>query len=191
MRPLDEAAKKIVRSLVRDPRLSDNAISARTGVPVRTVSRRRKALEQDGRIAYFAALNMQTGGTGDFAARHLYIVKFRLGITVERILNDIRSEPKVVTVFTQLILESHVAEINGQVSLLLFIEGKDDTQIVESFQGKIVPLLLKNHGADSIQEVQTIRVLAPIRFLHNYLPDVNMHAGHLRSDWPDDGIFVG
>lgn len=191
MKPLDEQAKRIVRSLIRDPRLSDNAISSRTGVPVRTVGRKRKALEEKGLLGYFTALNLHGNGCGPLAARHLYIVKFRLGITVERVLKQLHSEPEVATAFTELILESHVAEIDGHLALLLFIEGEGANEIVESFQAKIVPALMRNHGDDCIEEVQTVRVLSPIRIFHNYLPAVNMQAGKLRSDWPDEGIFVG
>lgn len=191
MRSFDEPVKRIVRSLIRDPRLSDNAISSRTGVPVRTVGRKRKSLEEQGFLGYFTALNLYGTGNGPSAARHLYIVKFRLGITVERVLKQLHSEPEVATAFTELILESHVAEIDGHLALLLFIEGRDANEIVESFQAKIVPALMRNHGDDCIEEVQTVRVLAPIRIFHNYLPAVNMQGGKLRADWPDEGIFVG
>jgi DNA-binding Lrp family transcriptional regulator len=191
MKLFDDQVRRIVRALVRDPRLSDNAISSRTGVPVRTVGRKRKALEEQGCLGYFTALNMGDKGTGTLATRHLYIVKLRLGITVERVLKQLHSEPEVATAFTELILESHIAEIDGHVALLLFIEGRDDNEIVASFQAKIVPALMRNHGDDCIENVQTMRVLAPIRIFHNYLPAVNMQAGKLRTDWPDEGIFVG
>jgi DNA-binding Lrp family transcriptional regulator len=191
MKLFDEQVKRIVRALIRDPRLSDNAISNRTGVPVRTVGRKRKGLEEQGFLRYFAALNLHGNGNGPLAARHLYIVKFRLGMTVERIVKQLHREPEVATAFTELILESHVAEIDGHLALLLFIEGRDDNAIVESFQAKIVPALMRNHGDDCIEEVQTVRVLTPIRIFHNYLPALNMQGGKLRADWPDEGIFVG
>ena len=48
MTTLDEQEQLIMRTLVRNPRSSDNRISALTGVPVRTVSRKRARLERDG-----------------------------------------------------------------------------------------------------------------------------------------------
>ena len=190
MRDLDEQEKLITRELIRDPRRSDNAIAEKTNIPGRTVSRKRKRLEQEGIVSYFAAINVLPNGSGRFTARHLYIIKFRLGMTTERLVNEIKSEPNVKTVFTELIYESHIAEIDGHVSLVMIIEGKDDAEIVESFQGKIIPSLHKNHGENSIEEISTIRLLAPIRIKHNYIPMVNMRDGVIKQDWPDEGIFV-
>ncbi len=188
---LDDQEKMIIKALIRDPRLSDNQIGKLTGVPTPTVRRKRKRLEQEGLLNYYTSLDMQESGTHTFGARHLYIIKFRIGITLKQILDEIKSEPNVRTIFTDLIYESHIAEIEGRVALVMIIEGKNDSDIVENVQGKIVPSLRKNHGADSIEEVSTIRLLGPIRIFHNYVPLVNMRGGVISADWPQDGIFVG
>jgi len=190
-RVLDDQEKMIVKALVRDPRLSDNQIGKLTGVPTPTVRRKRRKLEEEGLLTYFAALDMQESGTGTFGARHLYIIKFRIGITLKQIVDEIKSEPNVRTIFTDLIYESHMAEIEGRIALVMIIEGKNDADIVENVQGKIVPSLRKNHGPDSIEEISTIRLLGPIRVFHNYVPLVNMRSGVLSADWPKDAIFVG
>lgn len=190
MKELDEQERLIARELIRDPRQSDNAIAEKTGIPGRTVSRKRTKLEKEGVVSYFTALNVLPNGDGRFAARHLYLIKFRLGMTIERLVQEIKSEPNVKSVFTELIYESHIAEIDGHIALVMIIEGRNDAEIVESFQGKIIPSLLKNHGENSIEDISTIRLLSPIRIKHNYIPMVNMKDGVLKSDWPDDGIFV-
>lgn len=190
-RLLDEQEKMIVKALVRDPRLSDLGISKKTGVPTPTVRRKRMKLEEEGLLSFFTALDMQETGTGTFGARHLYIIKFRIGVTVKQVIEEINEEPNVRSIFTDLIYESHVAEIDGRVALVMIIEGKNDADIVENVQGKVVPSLRKNHGPDSIEEISTVRLLQPIRIFHNYVPLVNMSKGVLRTDWPVDGIFVG
>jgi DNA-binding Lrp family transcriptional regulator len=190
-RVLDEQEKMIVKALVRDPRLSDNQIGKLTGVPTPTVRRKRRKLEEESLLNYFAALDMQETGTGTFGARHLYIIKFRIGITLKQIVDEIKSEPNVRTIFTDLIYESHIAEIEGRIALVMIIEGKNDADIVENVQGKIVPSLRKNHGPESIEEISTIRLLGPIRVFHNYVPLVNMRLGVLNANWPKDAIFVG
>ena len=153
--------------------------------------RKRKRLEDEGLLNYFAAIDMQETGTGTFGARHLYIIKFRIGVTTRQIVDEIKSEPNVRSVFTDLIYESHIAEMDGRVALVMIIEGKNDADIIENVQGKIVPSLRKNHGPDSIEEISTLRLLSPIRVFHNYVPLVNMDKGVLRGDWTDDAIFVG
>jgi DNA-binding Lrp family transcriptional regulator len=191
MRTLDDQERAILKALIRDPRQSDNHISKITGVPTPSVRRKRNRLEDEGLLNYFAAIDMQESGTGTFKARHLYIIKFRIGITVKQIVDEIKHEPNVRSVFTDLIYESHIAEMDGRVALVMMIEGKDEADILDSVQGKIVPSLRKNHGPDSIEEISTLRLLDPIRIFHNYVPLVNMNKGVLHPDWTDDAIFVG
>jgi DNA-binding Lrp family transcriptional regulator len=191
MHTFDEQERAILKALIRDPRQSDNHISKITGVPTPTARRKRKRLEEEGLINYFAAIDMQETGAGTFGARHLYIIKFRIGVTVKQIVDEIKSEPNVRSVFTDLIYESHIAELDGHVALVMIIEGKNDADIIENVQGKIIPSLRKNHGPESIEEISTLRLLSPIRVFHNYVPLVNMHQGVLRDDWTDDAIFVG
>ena len=190
-RTLDDQEKLIVKALIRDPRLSDNHVGKLTGVPTPTVRRKRKKLEEDGLLSYFCALDMQESGTSTFSARHLYIIKFRIGITLKQVIEEIRNEPNIRSIFTDLIYESHIAEIEGRIALVMIIEGKNAADIVENVQGKIVPSLRKNHGPDSIEEISTMRMLDSIRLFHNYVPLVNMREGVLRDEWPKDAIFVG
>jgi DNA-binding Lrp family transcriptional regulator len=190
MRKLDPQEKQIVRALVRNPRCSDNKISALTHVPVRTVSRKRARLERDGVLSYCTVVEMQASGTGRFTAQHMLIIKFKLGITRSQIVQEIRSEPNVANVFNELIRYSYIAETDGHIALVMIVEGESDSDIAESVQGKIIPSLQKNHGADSIVELHTLRLLDPIRREHNYLPLVNMENGFLKNDWPDDALFA-
>ena len=191
MRELDEQERLIVRHLIRDPRESDNGIGEATGVNVRTVGRKRQKLEQSGILSYFTHLDLSSRGTGQFSARHLYIIQFRIGVTYKQVLEDIQREPFVRSVFTKIIFESHIAEIDGKLAMLLFIDGASDTDIVQTVQERLIPSLRRNHGEDSIEEVSTVRILAPVRMMRNYILPVNMEDGYIRKDWPDDAIYVG
>jgi len=181
----------IVRHLVRDPRESDNGIGEATGVNVRTVGRKRQKLEQAGVLSYFTHIDLSSSGTGEFNTRHLYIIKFRMGVTYNQLLEDIKREPFVRSIFTEVIFESHVAEIDGKLAMLLFIDGASDLDIVQTVQEKLIPSLRRNHGENSIEEVSTIRILSPVRVLRNYVVPVNMENGYIRKDWPDEAIYVG
>ena len=188
---LDDQEKLILRALVRDPRDSDNAIGQSTGVNVRTVSRKRQRMEEDGILSYYTQINLGTGGTNQYPVRQLYTIKFKLGVTYQRLLDDIRREPKVRTVFTECIVESHIAEIDGHLAMLLMVEGESDQELVQTVHEKIIPSLRGNHGDDCIEEVQTVRLLAPVRVMRNYVMPVNMKNGYLIKDWPDEAIYVG
>jgi hypothetical protein len=58
-------------------------------------------------------------------------------------------------------------------------------------QEKLIPSLRRNHGEDSIEEVSTVRILLPVRAMRNYVLPVNMAAGYLRRDWPEEAVYVG
>ena len=182
--------KKIIRSLFKNPRLSDNKIGNLTGVPIRTVNRKRKKLEEKGLLRYYAELKMGSKGTERFNARHMYLVKFRIGISQNQIIDEVKVEPNVGTIFTEFIYESHLAEIEGHTALVLIIEGSSDDEINTSFNEIIIPSLEKNHGRGSIIQITTLRVGKPIRLFHNYLPMVNMEKGKIKSDWDESAIFV-
>ena len=190
MRILDQQEKAIVRQLIRDPRESDNGIGEITGVNVRTVSRKRLRLEQEGILAYYTNVDLCSDGAKQFNARHLYIIKFRVGVTYTQLIDEVRQSGDQ-TIFAESIFESHIAEIDGKVALLLFVDGDSDLDIVRRIHEELIPILLKNHGEDSIEAVSTLRLLAPVRFMRNYQPLVNMNGGYLLPDWPSEAIYVG
>jgi DNA-binding Lrp family transcriptional regulator len=191
MRELDEQERQIVRELIRDPRNSDNGIGQATDLNARTVARKRQKLEEEGILSYYTHVDLSEKGTGQFPVRHLYIIKFSLGITLSQVAEDIKREPFVCSIFTEIIFESHIAEIDGRIAMLLFIEGHSDADIVETVQKHLVPSLRRNHGMDAIEEISTFRLLSPVRIMHNYLPFVNMENGFIKKDWPDEAIYVG
>ena len=168
MKDLDEQERLIVRQLIRDPRESDNGIGEITGVNVRTVGRKSQRLEQEGVLSYLTQVDLSPRGTGQFNSRHLYIIKFRIGVTLRQIQEDIMREPFVRSIFTEIIFESHIAEIDGKLAMLLFIDGESDTDIVQTVQEKLIPSLQRNHGQDSIVEISTMRLLTPVRVMRNY-----------------------
>ncbi len=180
----------IAKALIRNPRLSDNRLGESYGIPVRTVSRKRGRMERLGLLRYYVEVDMSESGTGHFRCRHLYIIRFRIGITQRQLQEEIREEPNVVTVFTRSIYESHIAEMDGRMALVMIVEGVSEADIVARVQEEIIPSLRKNHGADSIEEIQTVRLLAPVRILRNYLPSVNVEGAMMRPDWSPDAIFV-
>ena len=189
MYQIDQQERKIIRELIRNPRISDNQIGKNTKVPIRTVSRKRNKLEKIGLLNYLTFFNNSKTGTSSFGSRHLYVVKFRLGITREQIIKEIKEEKMVKMSYGRYIYESHLAEVEGHVALVLILEGKTDDDIVESFNKEVITSLLRNHGQDSIKEVSTIRLSDPIRMFHNYITLLNIENGRIKKEWPDELIF--
>ena len=62
---------------------------------------------------------------------------------------------------------------------------------MKSVHEQLIPSLVKNHGPNAILEINTLRLLGPVRILRNYLPPVNMDGPTMKPAWPDSSICVG
>jgi DNA-binding Lrp family transcriptional regulator len=190
MRQLDDQEKKIVRELIKDPRLSDNQISKNTKVPVMTVNRKRKLLEEQGLLNYYCYLDTSRYGLDLLPARQLYMIKFKIGITKKDFIDKLMKEPQMKTFFTVHEHESFVGEKDGQLIYSVIIEGGKGNEIVEIFNGHIVPMMYRLFGQDCITETFAFRLTTQLRILHNYMPLLNIDKGKIKKGWPDEFIFV-
>jgi DNA-binding Lrp family transcriptional regulator len=82
---VDDKEESILREIIRSPTISDNQISKKTGIPVKTVNRKRKAMEKRNFMYYFVAVNNGHMGTGVFNAMQLYTIYFDYGISREKV----------------------------------------------------------------------------------------------------------
>lgn len=190
MKKLDEQEIKIVRELIRNPRISDNQISKKTGVPVMSVNRKRKALEESGMLSYFADIKHGDEGTEDFHVKQLYCIKFRVGITRQEFLEKAQVDRKQKKFNSEHVITSYIGEKDGHLALMMIVNAHTEQDLNESFNAHIVPNLKKNHGDDCIISIDTIRILEPFREHHNYIHGINMEKGKITEDWPNDYIFV-
>jgi DNA-binding Lrp family transcriptional regulator len=192
MRNLDEAEIKILKQLVRNPRVSDSQIARATLIPVNTVNRKRKELEGSGIVRYYTSINSLQTGTGKFNTSQVYLIKFKLGYMKQDAPAEMRrfnfnTKPE----YSNYICESYVAEIDGHAALILIIDGKSDEDIDHFFNSIFVPDLQALAGEkEIIDQVTTLRVRHRSRLFHNYLPFVNVENGVLRQDWDDSLISV-
>jgi DNA-binding Lrp family transcriptional regulator len=187
---IDETDVKILKELIRDPRLSDNEISKRTKIPVMTVNRRRKALEKSGRLFYYAMWATGKHETHECKARQMYIIKFRLGLTKEQYLQTHGRHIKQEGFYSEHVVESFIGEKDGVLALVMIIEADTESELVECFNGKIVSRLQQRFGKDVISEIITTKITNVLRHHHNYLPFVNIENGKMKKDWPDEYLFV-
>lgn len=183
----DEKEQKILRELVRNPRVSDNQIAKNAKIPVMTVNRKRKKLEEEGKVLYFTYINNLDS---DFNARQLYIIKFKSGITRELYINKIRGDSKFKEVYSKYVSDSYLGEKDGHLALIMTIDARNESELVEVFNGLIVKSLKSNFGDDAILEIVTSRISLPVRIHHNYLPLINMEKGIVKKSWNDEYLFV-
>ncbi|MBN2043166.1 MAG: Lrp/AsnC family transcriptional regulator [Candidatus Aenigmarchaeota archaeon] len=190
MRKLDEKEEKIVRGLIRNPRASDNNISKRTGIPVMTVNRKRKHMEEEGLIRYYMSTSKGDSGLQLFGAKRLYIIKLKIGITREKYFEALEKDPNWRMFNSTYISLVYLGEREGHLALVIILDAKTEGQLVEEFNGKIVSFLKQKLGEDCIKEVITTNLDKLVRVHHNYLPAINMERGKIKKDWPDSYIFV-
>jgi len=189
-RTLDAQEVKIIRELIRNPRISDNGISKKTKIPVMSVNRKRKKLEEEEILMYFTTIRKGPDGLGMFHSRKLYTIKFKIGITRYKYLQIMEKDPQWRTFNSKFISYASLGEKDGSLALIIFLDAPDESMQVEEFNGKIVPFLKQKLGPDAIDDISTATLNRLIRLHHNYLPFENMSNGRINDDWPDDLIFV-
>ena len=166
-RQLDEQEVKIVRELIRDPRASDNEISRRTRIPVMTVNRKRKRLESEKLLRYYASIDKGEFGLKIFDAKALYMVKFKIGITRARYMEILEKDPLWRMLNSRFISLTYLGEKDGHLALIIILDAVTKGHLVEEFNGKIIPYLKEKLGEDSIVEVSTISLDKLVRVHHN------------------------
>ncbi len=186
MRELDDQEIKIIGELVKNPRISDNQLSRNAGIPLKTVNTKRKKLEAEGLIRYYAELDNTALGTGLFGARYLYAVKLRYGITRDEFLKKLSGQ-RYRSVFLKHVYMKFLGEDQGSLILYLILESYHERDILEIFNAELVPFLRQLFGQDAIQETRTSLLTETLRLFHNYLPN-RMEAGKLKN--PEDGLFI-
>ncbi len=189
-RELDAHEVSIIRELIRNPRISDNKISKRAGIPAMTVNRKRKNLEREKLIRYYVSIDKGEFGLHIFGAKELYIIKFKMGITRQAYLEKLEKNPKWRTFNSMFISLAYLGEKDGHLALIIILDAKDANLLVEEFNGKIVPFLREKLGEDCIVGVETTTLNKLVRVHHNYMPAYNMEDGIIKDDWPDEMIFV-
>ncbi|MBI2139270.1 hypothetical protein HYU13_06785 [Candidatus Woesearchaeota archaeon] len=129
-------------------------------------------------------------GIGTYGAQISYVIKFKIGIQLDKVIEEIRTEPKVKSVFTKYILNSFLIENSGHIGLFIIMEGKNHKEITELFNSILLPSLEKNHGKGCVVGIEAIPIIQELRYFHNYLPIFNMEKGMMKKEWPDENIFV-
>ena len=187
---LDVHEVKIIKELIKNPRNSDNKISKNTKIPVMTVNRKRKNLEKLGIIKYYTSIHHGQAGTEDHNAKQLYIIKFKAGVTKAEFLKKNLSDVKLKKFYPEHITLSYLGEKDGHFALMIILNARTETELVECFNGEIIPRFKKNFGSDAIMDISTFRISESLRVHHNYLPKINIENGIMKKDWPEEYIFV-
>jgi DNA-binding Lrp family transcriptional regulator len=187
---LDETERKIVRELIKDARSSDSEISKKTGIPVMTVNRRRRRLEEQKLLRYYTSVDKGEFGLEIFRAKELFIIQFKIGIRKADYISQVEKDQKWRMLNSRHISFTYLGEEEGHLALVISLDAVEQNDLVEEFNDKIVPYLTNKLGKGCIRKVKTVTLTKLIRVHHNYLPAYNMENGRIKKDWPDDLIFV-
>jgi len=190
IRELDESERKIVRELIKNPRISDNQIAKNTKVPVMSVNRKRKQLEEENLLRYFTSFDTGEFGTGQYKAKQLYIIKFKIGIPRKKYLESLEMDKRFMAFYSSYASLSYLGEKDGHLALIMILDAETESKLVDEFNEKLIQHIKEKLGEDSIEDVTTAKITHTLRRHHNYLPMFNMEKGIVKKDWPDEWIFV-
>ncbi|MBN2566474.1 winged helix-turn-helix domain-containing protein [Candidatus Woesearchaeota archaeon] len=190
-RAFDKQEATILKELIRNPRISDNQLGRKTGIPVKTVNRKRKRIEQEGLINYYAHIDHGPSGTGKFMSSYLYLASLKHGLTRKQVHEALLAKTQQVSsTFRKHLHFTSVGEMDGRVCLVAMLESYKDEDVLEIYNADIVPFLNSLFGPDAIHSTRTVKIAHRLSLLNNYAPQINMQGGRIRQDWPDDYIFV-
>lgn len=187
---IDDHECKIIRELIRNPRISDNQISKNTKIPVMTVNRKRKNLEKAGIINYYTDVRHGLEGTADHNSKQLYIIKFKAGFTRTQYYQKMSKDTRMRKFTAEHVTLSYLGEKDGHLAIMMIINASTQQELIESFNGQIIPNFKRKFGDDSIVGIETFRLSEVSRIHHNYIPKLNMKDGKIKKDWPNEYIFV-
>lgn len=156
---ITDKEKQILKELIKNPRVSDNQISKATGIPVKTVNRRRKYLEDNNLVVYSSSVNNFENGTKRFGATCMYSLFFKFGITKEKIKGVIASEvyrrhPAVM----KHIMFDFVGEKEGSAVYTIILVSRASADFIEILNAEIIPFFSGAIGQDSISKVEEMTV---------------------------------
>ena len=190
MSKLDNQEKLIVRELIRDPRISDNQIAIKTNVPLKTVNRKRKLLEEKNILNYYTHLDISPSGTGTFSSRMMFVIVLKNGITRKALMDKINYSQRENSFFAKHMFMSFIGDYEGNVAIISIVESHKHQDIIEIYNAEIVNELESFFGPGCILKNTTIPIMLNHRLFRNYVPLKNMKNGKIMKEWPDDHIFV-
>ena len=165
---IEEKDKTIIRELIRNPRITDNQISKNTKIPVKTVNRRRKYLEESNTLGYMTFVNNFSNGTGRFNSIGLYTILFDYGITTEVIKRTITSkEYNENPIIIKHMMIDFVGEKEGMATYSFIITSRAHEDLVEILNADVVPLMKRYIGGNSIKRIEENPIRSINRTGHN------------------------
>ncbi len=182
---LTDSEVKIVKELIRNPRVSDSQVAKKTGIPVMTVNRKRKQLEEKGVLRYYCSVQLP----GEEKAVELFIVKLKIGITKEDYLSYLKKR-SIEDFYSEHVVQEWLGEKDGHLTIMMVAEARSEGELIDCFNGRIVQNFKNFFGKDCIREVITVQLIEPLREHHNYLPLINIEQGILTKDWLNELIYV-
>lgn len=190
MEKFSSTEKKVIRELIKYPKVSDNQISKNTNIPVMTVNRTRKRLENEEKIAYMVKVNKGEKGTNIYRARQLYVIHMALGITAKAVLDVLRADYSILRELSEKVSYAFLGEREGHLALIMILDSETETELTEEFQGRFVPYLKKKFGKDAIRKILTTKISIPILVHNNYFPLFNIKNGKIKESWLDEMITI-
>lgn len=162
---MEDTEKIILKEFVKDPRISDNQIALKTNIPVKTVNRKRKSLEEKGILSFYTNIDHEASGT--FGAKKMYIILFKYGISRQMFIDKLPNfgfEPWEKKHINQIMFGEH----NGRFALTLIVESRVNSDLLEIFNIEIIGKLKRAFGEDFVYETLVFPIEKTIKVHHNY-----------------------
>ncbi len=187
----DDKDKLILTELVRNPRTTDKDISLKTNIPIKTVNRRRKQLEEKNAITYMATINNSETGSKVFNAISTFTFYFNYGITRDWLFKIITSQKYLTNhAIKKHIFMDSIGEKDGRAAYTFFLVSRVQSDMIDILNAEILPLFEEELGTKPIFKIEEIKIFSMNKILHNYLPHLNIEHGRIKESVPVSDLFI-
>lgn len=164
---MDKKDKKIITELVRNPKITNLEIEKITGIPEKTISRRRQKISQDFTNLYLE-VNNTNDGTKLFQGTACYTITFQNHITRKQLLDKIENGELFQKVPQKHLKHAFLADSIDKIQLMIVIETFNHNELIEILNADIIPVIKQHLGEFAIQSVSKKDNFKPLILFNNY-----------------------
>ncbi|MCF7862294.1 winged helix-turn-helix domain-containing protein [Candidatus Woesearchaeota archaeon] len=179
---LSDREQLILKELIKDSRSSDTQIANKTKIPLKTVNRIRRQLENENKVQYFTRVQNND-------PMYLLTITFKPGINKEIYLDKFHERHWMYSLTAKYVTFESLGQSDMKLALVILITANPKERL-KFFNDHVISSLRDALGQDCIDSIKEVEMTSLIRLFKNYMPNYNYDKARIKPDWPDDHIHL-
>lgn len=164
---MDKKDIQIIAELIQNPAKTNAAIEKSTGIPEKTIARRRqKCIEKD--LNIYLEVNNTNDGTGIFQGTASYNIFFQNYITRNQIIQKMNSKQLFASIPQKHLKHAYIGDSVDKIQLTLILESFNHDELIEILNADIIPNIKEELGEHAIHSITKTDNIKPLILFNNY-----------------------